>query len=525
MEGIRSIVCICQVYNEIRKGNLQRFVKYITPLVDELVVYDDGSTDGSYEYMLKHTPHVIRGMKNDFVNEISHKQLLLEEALKLSPDFILWLDADEVLTANATRNKLEELCGYCMLKNLDGLSLHELNLWRSHSWRRLDSLYDLGWFTRLWRVKSGMGFEKLVSGLHTRVVPPTIQKVEKIADIAVIHYGFSSKKQLAYKYLVYNSHGQRGYDMLDRLISEEKLVLEKVPQELFPDGLWVDDERPHPLPFTESLAYVEQYKEEVFKPGVSIICLIYKSVEWLKFVYEQVLKYTDMKDKEFFFVANDASEEVLAYLRDNYIPHYIWNNTPEQRKEWFINNVYRAWNFGAQKAKGDFIVFINSDMAFTHGWFENLWKAYDGLNCITSRLVESGKLKSGQYGIEKDFGVDIKSYQESKFQEYAINMTINAVQDGGLYMPLLIRKDHFISVGGYPEGNIIPGSDIFKPVIAKKGEPVMSGDNVLMQKLRTKGVVHQTAFDSIVYHFQCGEMDSSGTECETTKHNLMKKDD
>ena len=35
-----------------------------------------------------------------FANERSHKQRLLDEAL-LSPDFILWLDADEVLTANA----------------------------------------------------------------------------------------------------------------------------------------------------------------------------------------------------------------------------------------------------------------------------------------------------------------------------------------------------------------------------------------------------------------------------------------
>jgi hypothetical protein len=108
----------------------------------------------------------------------------------------------------------------------------------------------------------------------------------------------------------------------DRLIRKNSLVVQKVPQHLFPEGLWVDDEQPKPLTFVESLAYVEQYREEVFKPKFSIICLVFKSVEWLKFVYEQVFKYTDMRDKEFFFVANDANP-ASYYLRDNYIPHYV----------------------------------------------------------------------------------------------------------------------------------------------------------------------------------------------------------
>ena len=55
-----SIACICQIYNEIRKGNLERFVEHVKPLVDHLIVWDDSSTDGSYEYMLKQTPHVLR---------------------------------------------------------------------------------------------------------------------------------------------------------------------------------------------------------------------------------------------------------------------------------------------------------------------------------------------------------------------------------------------------------------------------------------------------------------------------------
>mgnify|MGYP003330258780 FL=1 len=106
---------------------------------------------------------------------------------------------------------------------------------------------------------------------------------------------------------------------------------------------------------------------------ISYVCLIYKSVNWLKFVYKQFHKYTKLNEgDEFYFVANDACPDVLTYLKDNNINHYIHNNTEEQKKEWYINNVYRAWNKGAKKAMGDYIIFLNSDMAFSKDWNINL---------------------------------------------------------------------------------------------------------------------------------------------------------
>jgi hypothetical protein len=241
-------------------------------------------------------------------------------------------------------------------------------------------------------------------------------------------------------------------------------------------------------------------------PKISIACLIYKSTRWLRFVYDQVLKHTDMTDKEFYFVANDACPAVLSYLKDNNIPHYVHNNTEQERTEWYINNVYRAYNAASKIAKGEYVVFINSDMAFSPGWLDNLVNKLDDTKIINSRLVERGVMRSGTYGIERSFGNVPGDYDEAGFLNYAKRISNKTLRTGGLFMPCIIKKIHLVKVGYYPEGNIVPGSDIFSPKYAVNGEPCIPGDKVFIEKLRTIGVTHWTAFDSIVYHFQEGEM-------------------
>lgn len=511
-----KVVAIAQVYNEIENKNLYRFFEYIKPIVEHCVIYDDCSTDGSFEYAKTQTPFVIRGEKNDFENEINHRQLLLAEALKLQPDYILQMDADEVLSAGSDII-LQELCQYCEDNKLDGLDIHLENLWRSSSWKRVDSLFNDGWFTRLWKVTSDLEFKNTQRGLHQRLVPESVKKTERHDRLKILHYGFASQRNLAYKYLIYKSHGQRGYIMLDRLINEDVMELEQVDRNLIPLGLQVEETMPEKIPYIDALAYVNQLKDEVFRPKYSIACLIYKSIEWLKFVHLQVLKYTDMKDVEFFFVANDASNEVLEYLKNNHIPHYELSNSDAHKKEWYINNVYRAYNYAAKVARGDFLILINSDMCFSPGWLEALKNKYTGDNLIASRLVESGKLRTGQYGIEKNFGYSLSEYKENEFLLFAESIKKKAANNGGLFMPLLVKKSHFEQVGGYPEGNLKLGADIFSSETALPGEAQIAGDVVLMQRMESIGVTHQTSMDSIVYHFQCGEKDDAATSSNQAK--------
>jgi hypothetical protein len=250
---------------------------------------------------------------------------------------------------------------------------------------------------------------------------------------------------------------------------------------------------------------------------ISYVCLIYKSIDYINFFLQNFYQYTKLNnDDEFYFVANDASDDVLKYLNEYNIPHYIHNNNEEQKKDWYINNVYRAWNTAGKMAKGDYIIFLNSDFGFSENWSENLIKNIRDNICLCSRLVERGRedggYESGKYGIEKSFGRNPFNYNNTEFNNYANQIKVNELNEGGLFMPLLIKKDYFLMVNGYPEGNISQESDIFNPLYLTKeevyyqGKVCVSGDVVLMRKLKNYCIQHYTVFDSIVYHIQEGEM-------------------
>jgi hypothetical protein len=49
-------------------------------------------------------------------------------------------------------------------------------------------------------------------------------------------------------------------------------------------------------------------------------------------------------------------------------------------------------------------------------------------------------------------------------------------------------------------------SDIYNPICTESLQDCIPGDHVLIRKLNNIGIQHYTDFNSIVYHFQEGEM-------------------
>ncbi len=228
-------------------------------------------------------------------------------------------------------------------------------------------------------------------------------------------------------------------------------------------------------------------------PKVTVICLIYKSTGYADFVYKSFIKHT--KDAEFLFVANDATEKVKEYLKSNNLPHVIFDN--EDPTEHYLKRVYRAYNYGVSIARGDVVVLVNSDMAFSDGWLDSLVKNLDRNRIVCSRFVESGKLLGGRLAIVKNFGMSYKDFNDEAFQNYIKNKRRPELHYGGQFMPCAIYKDVFMQSGGYPIGNRKEDDGTETP-----------GDIIYFYEvLKPMGIIQYTDFNSIIYHIQEGELD------------------
>jgi hypothetical protein len=237
---------------------------------------------------------------------------------------------------------------------------------------------------------------------------------------------------------------------------------------------------------------------------IEVISLIYKSPAYADFIVDQLTRYAvDFDDWKVSFrlVANNPSAALENHLHNIRVHHSVIRQDPNKH---YMNRVYRAWNEAVWTSRAEYVCLVNSDMAFSPDWLKNLalWtKRPDML--LTSRLVESGKMPSGYHGVSKYFGNTPQSYNEQDFLSFAKEISCGVCFTGGLYMPLLISRDLFIQSGGYPLGNIYADG-----VGTCNGPVVESGDANFFKTLKKNfGVNHTTVFDSVVYHFQEGELD------------------
>jgi hypothetical protein len=244
----------------------------------------------------------------------------------------------------------------------------------------------------------------------------------------------------------------------------------------------------------------------MIKKNIEIVSLIYKSTDYLNFIVKQ-LKSEYCKAEGWNVgvrvVANDATEEVIDSLPALGIPHTIFDN-PDPN-EFYLNRVYRAYNFCVQSSTYDNVCLLNSDNVMSKDWLINLLKHHNGTNIPCSRMVESGKMPSGLHGISNNCGTNPNEFNSQEFERYAGEISEDKIGHGGLFMPVVFNRKRFLESGKYPEGNIYEGG-----VGASHTRFVKSGDaylfyDVLENKHRMK---HITAFDSVVYHIQEGEKDS-----------------
>ena len=118
-------------------------------LVDEIVVLDNGSTDGTYEILQAH-PMVVDIVRTYDYNEGRDKNLMYAHARKRNPDWLLWLDVDEMFEPQFTRKHLDAMMENRYVNRYAFRRFHFMD--RQHfagSWYRLN--YSAGHDRVMWR--------------------------------------------------------------------------------------------------------------------------------------------------------------------------------------------------------------------------------------------------------------------------------------------------------------------------------------------------------------------------------------
>lgn len=224
--------------------------------------------------------------------------------------------------------------------------------------------------------------------------------------------------------------------------------------------------------------------------SLEVVAMIYKSVAYLDFIRNQMERFckSSLAEVKTRIVGNDPEPQIISRLTSSDSVYH--DSSPS---DYYLNRVYRCWNYCVESSKADMVVLVNSDMAFSNGWLDPLIEAYHANMIPVSRLVESGKLRSGMHCIEEDFGRSPEEFDEKVWRNYVERTSRKATIEGGMFMPVLFDRKEFVESKGYPHGNI---GDI-------------SGDAYFFGVLESvTGRKHVTCFDSLVYHIQEGEMDS-----------------
>ena len=251
-----KLVGYAQAKNELRKGHLVRFLENFSRVVDEFVIYDDGSDDGSQEVYKTYTDHIIQGPGNEFQHEAKMSQACLNYCRDvLNGDWCIWQDCDALFDRAATDEgairKLIDIANGPQYP-MDAWRFHYVNTYLNPWWQRMDDRFNDLWAMALFRLTPDLSYD-LTPGLHRARHPEGIKEWRDQTMSQIIHLGFASPEWIEAKYRQYKPH-QSGW-ALNRLINTHGMELQKLPDDSFPSH-W------QPAPCDEKPSYDFSYLRE-----------------------------------------------------------------------------------------------------------------------------------------------------------------------------------------------------------------------------------------------------------------------
>ncbi len=168
---------------------LPGLVANVAPHVDGIVALDDGSTDGTGEY-LEGRPEVVELLRSEATrarwDEVSNHRGLMAAALRHDADWVLCIDADERVEREF-RSRAEAVIAEGEPRGVQAYAVRLRELWGSTSHYRADGLWGRKAVARLFRALPDHEFDE--RPLHA-VKAPLQARIDgqfPVADLELFH--------------------------------------------------------------------------------------------------------------------------------------------------------------------------------------------------------------------------------------------------------------------------------------------------------------------------------------------------
>ncbi|MBC7873116.1 MAG: glycosyltransferase family 2 protein [Ferruginibacter sp.] len=189
-------------------------------IADEIVVLDNGSTDGTYEILLQHEK-VTDIVQTEGYNEGRDKNMLYEMMRLRNPDWCIWVDVDELFEPQLDRNHFNKLMNNAFINKYAFRRFHFIDReFFAASWFRLN--YSAGHDRIMWRENASGYFENVI------LDSPNVKGIKGIklpTNFRLKHLGYISK------------------DLVDKKAEIYKAVISKEKEQNI-QTMYLHDERP-----------------------------------------------------------------------------------------------------------------------------------------------------------------------------------------------------------------------------------------------------------------------------------------
>ncbi|WP_019912697.1 glycosyltransferase family 2 protein [Paenibacillus sp. HW567] len=177
---MKASLSLCMIVKN-EAASLKRCLESAAPYVDEMIIVDTGSTDGTLDVARMFTTSVISCPWNGSFSEARNQGVALATG-----DWILWLDADEVLECDQDPRLLKELTGgHELLLSVrtihytgkeanpaEAYQLAQTRLFRNHSG-----------FKFIYSIHEMLNAEEIMERSGRLILPP-------IVPVSIHHYGY-----------------------------------------------------------------------------------------------------------------------------------------------------------------------------------------------------------------------------------------------------------------------------------------------------------------------------------------------